>query len=104
MDIRKIDLHSGTGGRFAGSRFSAMPLRQDLEEKLVQSRADLVLDFSGMSATQSFVDELVGVLVLRQGPDILKRLIFKGCSEDVRAIIRFVVIDRYDQYVKQHLH
>lgn len=66
--------------------------------------AEVVLDFSGISATQSFVDELIGVLILRHGPDILSRIIFKSCSDDVRAIIEFVAADRCDQYIKSNTH
>jgi hypothetical protein len=87
-----------------GSRMAAAPCREDLEITLAQVGAEVVLDFSGISATQSFVDELVGVLVLRHGPDILSRIVFKGCSDDVRAIIEFVVADRCDQYIKSNTH
>jgi hypothetical protein len=40
------------------------------------------------------MDEFLGVLILRNGPRILERLAFKGCSEDVKAVIRFVVSTR----------
>lgn len=88
---------------FVGSRIKAMPLREQAEN-LLANTAEIVLDFSGVDATQSFVDELVGGLVLRHGPDILERLIFKGCSLDVKAIIQFVADDRCDQYIKTHSH
>jgi hypothetical protein len=65
---------------------------------------EVALDFSGVEATQSFIDELVGVLILKHGPDILDRLIFKACTENVRAIVEFVAADRCDQYLKQHSH
>jgi len=87
-----------------GSRMAAAPVREELEITLAQAGAEVVLDFSGISATQSFVDELIGVLVLRHGPDILSRIVFKGCSDDVRAIIEFVVADRCDQYIKSNTH
>lgn len=83
---------------------AAAPVREELEITLAQVGAEVILDFSGISTTQSFVDELVGVLVLRHGPDILSRIVFKGCSDDVRAIIEFVVADRCDQYIKQRSH
>lgn len=91
-------------GRLAASRLDASPLREELEIALAQQGAEVILDFSGITATQSFVDELVGVLVLRHGPDVLDRIIFKGCSDDVRAIIKFVAADRCDQYLKTHSH
>lgn len=57
-----------------------------------------------LTATQSFIDELVGVLILRHGPDILLRMVFKGCSDEVRAMVEFVASDRCDQYIKLHTH
>lgn len=100
----QILLNQHAHGHLVGSRLAAAPLREDLEVALAQQGAEVVLDFSGITATQSFVDELVGVLVLRHGPDVLARIIFKGCSDDVRAIIEFVAADRCDQYLKAHSH
>ena len=101
---RQIHLIQHAHGHMVGSRMAAAPVRDELEITLAQAGAEVVLDFSGISATQSFVDELVGVLVLRHGPDILSRIVFKGCSDDVRAIIEFVVADRCDQYIKSNTH
>ncbi len=91
-----------TKAQFLGSRFRARELREELEQVL--ARADeVVLDFTGMkSATQSFVDELVGVLILKHGPDIVRRLVFKGCAEDIKEIIGFVVSTRTDDFMKKN--
>lgn len=93
-----------TKEQFLGSRFRARELREELERLLV--RADeIVLDFTGMkSATQSFVDELVGVLVLKHGPDITQRLVFKGCSEDIKEILSFVVASRSEDFLRKNQH
>lgn len=91
-------------GHLVGARLTAMPLREQVEEILVQEGAEVVFDFTSVEATQSFVDELVGALILRYGPDVLSRLIFKSCSDNARAIIEFVAADRCDQYVKTHSH
>lgn len=91
-------------GHLVSSCLAAAPLREELGIALAQQGAEVVLDFSGITTTQSFVDELVGVLVLRHGPDILSRIVFKGCPDDVRAIIEFVAADRCDQYLKTHSH
>lgn len=90
-------------GQMIGSRSSAMPLREMVEEAL-SSRQEVVFDFKHVRVTQSFIDELIGRVVLNNGPEILDRLIFKSCSDDVRAIIEFVVSDRCDQYIKSHTH
>lgn len=90
--------------RFVGSRCRARELREELEGLLFPAN-ELVLDFTGMvSATQSFVDELVGVLILKHGPDIVRRLVFKGCSENIKEIISFVVSTRSDDYQKKNHH
>lgn len=101
---RQILLNQHAHGHLVGSRMAAAPVREELEIALAQAGAEVVLDFSGVSATQSFIDELVGVLVLRRGPDVLSHIVFKGCSDDVRAIIEFVVADRCDQYIKANTH
>ena len=74
---------------FGGSRGRAALLRQELEHRL-DKELKVVIDFSGVDVTQSFADELIGVLVFHHGPEVLKRLVFKGCTRDVKAILRFV--------------
>lgn len=100
----KILLSQYASGCLVSSRLVAAPLREEMEIAFAQQGAEATLDFTGIATTQFFVDELVGVLVLRHGPDVLARIVFKGCSDDVRAIIEFVVTDRCDQYIKQHSH
>ncbi|HJX11328.1 MAG TPA: STAS-like domain-containing protein [Candidatus Binatia bacterium] len=87
-----------------GSRFRARELREEMEQVLAHAD-EVVLDFTGMkSATQSFVDELVGVLILKHGPDIVQRLVFKGCAEDIKEIVGFVVSTRTDDFTKKNQH
>ena len=88
---------------FGGSRKRAALLRAELEEQL-DEHTRVTVDFSGVEVTQSFVDELVGVLVLRDGPAILKRLTFKGCSRDVQALLRFVCQTRANDFLGQAPH
>ncbi|MBU3694074.1 MAG: DUF4325 domain-containing protein [Rhodocyclaceae bacterium] len=90
-------------GHLVGARSTAMPLREQVEEVLAQG-AEIVFDFASVEVTQSFIDELIGVLILRHGPDVLDRLVFKSCSDDVRAIIEFVAADRCDQYIQSYSH
>jgi len=100
---KEFPLLSVARGHLAGTRTSAIAVRQQAEAVLLAG-SEVVLNFSGVEVTQSFVDELVGYLILRYGPDILQRMVFKGCSDNVRAIIEFVAADRSDQYVKSHSH
>jgi len=99
----QLPLSSYVKGHLAGTRTSATSLRHRVEPVLARG-GDVVLDFAGVEVTQSFVDELVGYLILSRGPDVLQQIVFKRCSENVRAIIEFVATDRCDQYVKSHSH
>lgn len=82
---------------FYGTRSRAFEYR-DLIENLLDSSADrIAIDFDGVNATQSFVDELLGVLIIRRGADTVRRLVFRNCSDDMRAIIQFVLNDRIEQ-------
>ena len=90
-------------GRLAGMRLAAVPVRDQAEAALAQG-GDVVLDFARVAVTQSFVDELVGSLILCRGPEILQRIVFKNCSDDTRAIVEFVATDRCDQYLRRRAH
>lgn len=83
--------------RFLGTRFRALALRDELE-RLLADHNEVVLDFKGVETTQSFIDELIGVLVLEHGAKIIEQLVFRSCSEDMRSIINFVIGDRIEQY------
>jgi STAS-like domain of unknown function (DUF4325) len=94
-----IALQPHTSGRMLGVRSSALPLRDQIEQVISEGR-EVTIDFSGVEATQSFVDELIGVIVASQGPSVLDRVVFKGCSPTVKGILQFVVSDRADQFIK----
>lgn len=98
-----IVLNQYARGRLVSARATAAPLREQIECAALRGE-EVVLDFGGIQATQSFIDELVGNLILRHGPDILERIIFRACSEDVRSTIEFVAADRCDQYLKTRSH
>lgn len=87
-------------GKALGSRPQAVPLRSEIEAALDLGEK-VVLDFNGVEATQSFVDELVGVLVLRDGPAVLSSVTFKRCSPNLKSIVNFVASDRARQHACQ---
>lgn len=95
----QISLQTYARGKIMGIRATAEPIRDTVED-LLNEGSEVTFDFTGVGATQSFIDELVGSLVLRHGPEILERIVFKGCSPDVRAILRFVTTDRSDQFFR----
>lgn len=98
-----LTLSGRTQGRLAAVRSVAAPIRAQAEGALAQG-GEVVLDFAGIEVTQSFIDELVGALILRHGPEVLERVIFKSCSDDTRAIIEFVATDRCDQFLRSRAH
>jgi hypothetical protein len=84
-------------GRLLGSRRLALPIRDELEQ-LLSSGNSVAIDFADTNPTQSFIDELIGVLVLQRGKSILSCLIFRNCSDHVKAILNLVVSDRLEQH------
>ena len=96
-----IALQTVAKSKVMGIRALAVPIRNSAEEALHEGQ-DVVFDFSGVGATQSFVDELVGAVILREGPSILSKMVFKGCSEDIRTILKYVTTDRANQFHKAH--
>lgn len=85
-------------------REAAQPIRAGIDSHLADGEM-VELDCASAEATQSFMDELVGILVLERGPKVLKQLRFRGCSQDMKAIINFVVSDRAAQFMKNpHVH
>lgn len=82
--------------RTYGIRATAVPYRDQIESALSESDS-VVIDFSNHDATQSFVDELIGALVLRHGRSVLAKLVFENCTTQVKAVLRFVVQDRLAQ-------
>ncbi|OBZ25495.1 hypothetical protein BS643_12565 [Pseudomonas protegens] len=96
MQTQKISLARSKTIRTLGMRASATPYRKEIETSL-DNGMNVAIDFSGNEATQSFVDELVGALVLKRGRGVLSRLSFSNCPDDVKAIIKFVINDRVHQ-------
>jgi len=98
-----IPLSEYTQAHFLGSRYSARPLRDQLEAMLAEHR-EITIDFKGMSVTQSFIDEFVGVLILKNGESLLRQVVFKGCSLDIKEILKFVIGRRTEDYKQVHQH
>jgi hypothetical protein len=93
MNNQLIALKQAASTNMMGMRHSALPLRLSIEEAL-QRGESITIDFTEVEATQSFVDELLGVLVSRHGPGILSHMTLKGCSPALMGVVKFVVADR----------
>lgn len=83
--------------RTYGLRASAVPYREEIEASLIKGDK-VVIDFSGSDATQSFIDELIGALIIKNGRPVISKLAFENCTSDVQGIIKFVVRDRLNQF------
>lgn len=86
--------------RTLGMRASATPYRKEIE-RCLDTGYTVAIDFSGKDATQSFVDELIGGLILKRGRTILASISFQNCPDDVKSIIKFVVNDRAHQLMSE---
>lgn len=91
-----VRLKQNESVRTYGIRATAVPYREQIEQQLAESQS-VVVDFRGYDVTQSFIDELIGALILRKGRGVLSRLIFEHCTDEAKAVIRFVVQDRIKQ-------
>lgn len=89
--------------KFLGSRDVAFQIRNEVEV-LLNNGHEVEINFAKIAVSHSFADELVGILLLQHGPDVLQRIVFKDCVDSVKAAIQFVVADRYDQFVKTRAH
>jgi len=88
----------GVESNVLASRETGLSFRVAIEATLQDNPGeDVLLDFSAVrNATQSCIDEMIGVLVLREGPGVLSRLRFHSCCPTVQHLIRFVVEDRIE--------
>jgi len=99
MNTQQIALQQHALSSMIGMRSTARPIRQQIEQALSAGQ-EVVINFTGVAVTQSFVDELLGSLILRDGPGVMQRIVLKGCSEETRGIIRFVASDRTEQFMQ----
>lgn len=88
-----ISIYMPEGVRTLGMRATAKPYREQAE-MILDSGGSVSFNLSGIEATQGFLDELIGMLVIKYGKAIISRLSFKSCSENMKGIIKFVVNDR----------
>ncbi|MED5387436.1 MAG: STAS-like domain-containing protein [Pseudomonadota bacterium] len=89
--MRRVSLNKY--GQFLSSREKARVIRLEVDS-VFDLGESVVFDFEGVSATQSFLDELIGVLVLKRGADLLKSTEFAHCSNDSKLILKYVVKSR----------
>ena len=84
-----------------GTRDVATPLRTDVEKALAEGASEVCVDFEGLLVTQSFMDEFLGVLILRHGPGILDRITLANCHDDVKVTAELVTFIRSRDFNSQ---
>lgn len=81
-----------------GTRDVAAPLRDKVESALDAHSGTVCVDFRELLVSHSFMDEFLGVMILRRGPAVLDRVLFRNCNDDVKAVIQLVASIRTRDY------
>lgn len=88
MKIIKIKPFAGS---FAEDKDKARDARLELISPILESGEDLILDFHNVdSMTQSFCHALLSELIRNYGINVLDRISFKNCTEEVQGVIEIV--------------
>lgn len=88
----KILLLHNQSGDFAENKDIARILRLEEIEPELKTGKDITIDFDGVtSATQSFIHALISQTIREYGVDILERINFKNCNEQIQTVIEIVV-------------
>lgn len=77
---------------FAENKDQAKLIRTDFIVPALIEKKEVILDFKLVtSVTQSFIHALIREIIKDFGVDILDRLLFKNCNENIQKIISIVV-------------
>lgn len=95
------------GGDFFSDARHALELRREVENKLLDGETRIELDFTAVrNTTQSWMNAFLGNLVLVYGETLAHTVVFKGCNDTLKALIRFVYGDamerRMSHQVSEH--
>lgn len=93
--IIRLVLREHAAAPLLASRTMGARLRRLIELALSDEQI-VQIDFSDIGVTQSFTDELVGVLAYKYGPAVMQSIQFRGCTTDHQKIIKFVVNHRLE--------
>ena len=79
-------------GAFAENKDAAREVRLNKIEPALAKGKNVILDFQGIDgATQSFIHSMISQVIRDHGSDVIERIFFRECSEDVKAIVNIVV-------------
>lgn len=78
-------------GSFAENKDIARDIRIKEIIPSIENGRDIVIDFDNIDATtQSFIHALISDLIRKYGNEILDKINFKSCNENVKKIIMIV--------------
>src|SRR5947208_1359726 len=89
----KMELHIGNDlGTHLADGFAAADYRRGRIDPYVDICSEIVLDFTGVrTANSSFVNGLLAGFVEQHGPEILRRVVFKGCNPVLQALVQAAI-------------
>jgi hypothetical protein len=87
----ELSIHEHFGSHLAdGAR--AAEFRMGRIEPYVQICPQIILDFTGVrSANSSFINAMIAGLIEQHNVQVLKRVVFKGCSPSIQVLIHAAV-------------
>lgn len=89
--MKIIQLHDYTSD-FAENKDIARMLRLEHIEPELKMENEVIIDFNKVtSATQSFIHALISQTIRDYSVNVLERLNFKNCNEQIRTVIEIVV-------------
>ena len=77
---------------FAENKDIAREIRLNNIIPVLENNETITLDFNGIeAATQSFIHALLSDIIRKYGSEVLDKIFFKNCNNNVKAIIQIVV-------------
>ncbi len=79
-------------GSFAEDKDFARNIRINKIISALEKKEEVVIDFKEVEgATQSFIHALISDVIRKYGVEILDKISFKNCNENIKKIINIVV-------------
>lgn len=78
-------------GIFAGNKDLAKEIRVNIIIPSIKVE-DIVIDFEGVEGTtQSFVHALISDVIRKEGIEVIDKMFFKNCNNNIKQIIEIVI-------------
>lgn len=91
-NTEKIIRIAKQAGIFAENKDIARDIRKRQIEPALDKSQSVILDFKDVDGvTQSFIHALISEVIRVHTSDVLDRLLFKNCNDDVKGVVSIVV-------------